>query len=200
MKAWFLTFFLISLSINYTYAQKVNLEKWVSHTVDSLQKNHVDTIEYYHTYCHECVILRKPPTDTLPTHQCEDENSSMQVENKIIYRQKNKYYSLTFNCGYPPIKKELENVKSLRYFLSIIPILNKRDKIITARYKKHKFPAPIIVDGRYEEAFIYCNNVRQNVFMHYDKKTYKGWSNYLWIDEQIKLLQLINSDISLNRQ
>ncbi|HEY8780859.1 MAG TPA: hypothetical protein VIM16_04525 [Mucilaginibacter sp.] len=195
MKTWFLTVFLIVLNINYNYAQKVSLKKWASHTIDSLQKNQVDTIEYYHAYCGECEILRKP-TDTLLTHQCEVENSWTQIVNEIIYKQKDKYYSLTFNCGYPPIKKELKSANSLKYFLSIVPVLNKRDKHEAAMRKKRKFNPPIIVDGGYEEAFLYCSHIKQHVFMQDDQKTDKGWRFYFWIDKQTQLLALLESETS----
>jgi len=190
MKLRLLCFLFIAVSINCSYAQKVNLKKWASHTVDSLQKKRIDTIEYYHAYCGECAILRKP-TDTLPTHQCEVENSWTQRENEIIYKQNNKYYSLTFNCSYPPIKKELKDIKSLGYFLSIVPILVKRDRHEVAMQKKHKFNPPMVVDGGYEEAFFYCGRVRQKIFMQEDQKTDKGWRRYFWIDKQTKLLALL---------
>jgi len=201
MKVRLLNFLLVMLSINYANAQKVDLEKWVSHNVDSLQKIRVDTIEYYHAYCGECIILRKPPilgqpTDTLPTHQCDVGNGWEQRVNDIIYKQKGKYYSLTFNCSYPPIKKELKSANSLKYFLSIVPVLNKRDKHEAAMRKKRKFNPPIIVDGGYEEAFLYCSHIKQHVFMQDDQKTDKGWRFYFWIDKQTKLLALLESETS----
>jgi hypothetical protein len=201
MKIWFLNFLLIVLSMNYTYAQKVSLKKWVSHNVDSLQKIRVDTIEYYHAYCGECVILRKPPmlgqpTDTLPTHQCDVGNGWEQRVNDIIYKQKGKYYSLTFNCIYPAIKKELKSANSLTYFLSIVPVLVKRDKYGQAIQKKHKFNPPVMVDGGYEDAFLYCGNIKQHVFMQEDQKTDKAWRTYIWIDKQTKLLELLESETS----
>ena len=200
MKYWFLlNLLLLILSINYAYSQKVSLDKWVSHTIDSLQKRNIDTIEYYRAYCNECIVSRKPPllgqpTDTLPTHQCDIENGGTERVIDILYKQNNKYYSLTFNCGYPPIKKELKNVKSLDYFLSIVPVLTKRDRYGKAMQKKRKFNPPVMVDGGYEDAFLYCGNIKQHVFMQDDQKTDKGWRTYFWIDKQTKLLELLESE------
>jgi hypothetical protein len=181
--------------MNYTYAQKVSIKNWVSHTIDSLKKNQIDTIEYYHAYCGECEILRKP-TDTLPTHQCDVGNGWEQRVNDIIYKQKGKYYSLTFNCSYPPIKKELKSANSLTYFLSIVPVLVKRDRYGEAMKKRRKFNPPIMVDGGYEDAFLYCGNIKQHVFMQEDQKTDKAWKAYFWIDKQTELLKLLESETS----
>jgi hypothetical protein len=177
-------------------AQTVDVNKWATHIVDSLQKNKVDTIEYYHAYCGECEILRKP-TDTLPTHQC-DVGDWTEILNDIIYKQGGKSYSLTFNCGYPPIKKELKSVKSLDYFLSIVPILNRRDKYGASMQKKRKFNPMVVVDGGYEKALFYCGKVRQSIFMQEDQKTNKGWRAYFWIDKQIKLLALLEAETASN--
>ncbi|MBB3055014.1 hypothetical protein [Mucilaginibacter gotjawali] len=134
------------------------------------------------------------PTDTVPTHQCDVGTGWVQRVNAIIYKQNNKYYSSTFNCGYPPIKKKLTNVKSLDYFLSIIPILNKRDQYGAAMRKRHKFNPLISVDGGYEEAFLYCGRIRKSVFMKEDQKTDKEWRRYFWIDKQTKLLAMLESE------
>jgi hypothetical protein len=202
MKAFILISIMLVAVITAAHAQKVNLQKWVTHTVDSLHKNHVDTIEYYRAYCNECIISRKPPelgqpTDTLPTHQCDIENGGTETVIDIIYKQKNKYYSLTFNCGYPPIRKELKSVKSLDYFLSIVPILAKRDRYGDAMQKKNKFNPPITVDGGYEEAFFYCGHVKQAVFMQDNQKTSTAWRAYFWIDKQTKLLALLEAETAL---
>jgi hypothetical protein len=199
MKFRLLTLLLTILSINFASAQKISLEKWVSHVVDSLNKKQVDTIEYYRAYCNECVILRKPPilgqtTDTLPTHQCAIENGGTERVIEILYKQNNKYYSLSFNCGYPPIKNELKSVKSLDYFLSIVPVLAKRDRYGDALQKKRKFNPPITVDGGYEEAFLFCGHIKQTVYMQDNQKTDKGWRAYFWIDKQTKLLALLESE------
>jgi len=200
MKFWALTLLLIIPGVKHSYAQKVSLKDWVSHTVDSLNRKHVDTIEYYHAYCGECEILRKPPmlggpADTLPTHRCDVGNGWVQMVNDVIYKQKGRYYSLTFNCSYPPIKKELQNVKSLDYFLSIVPVLVKRDKYGDAMQKKRHFNPPITVDGGYEEAFLYCGHVRKSIFMQDGQKTDKGWRTYFWIDKQTKMLAMLESEI-----
>src|ERR1700679_923935 len=88
--------FVISLKAN---AQKINLEKWVAHVVDSLQKNRVDTMVYYHEYCGECYITRAFG-DTVKHHNCQLENSWVQIENTIIYKQNGGYFSLAFDCNY----------------------------------------------------------------------------------------------------
>ena len=194
MKFWLLLFLPIILNIHFAVAQKISLEKWALHNVDSLHKNHVDTIEYYHAYCGECFISGKP-TDTLPRHQCELENSWVEIENIIIYKQKSKYYSLTFDCNYPPIKKELKGCKSIDYFLSVIPVLNKRDKTITEMYRHNKFLGPIVSDGGYEEVFLYCRSIKQHVDIQDYQKTDKTWKSYFWIDKEIKLLTLVGADL-----
>jgi len=195
MKFWSLTLLLIAFGITDNYAQKINLETWTSHIVDSLQKNHIDTIVYYHAYCGECFIARKP-TDTVQPRSCDVGTAWVQIANDIFYKQKGKYFSLTFNCSYPPIKKELKNVKSLDYFLSIVPVLVRRDRYSKEMFKKRKFNPPIVVDGGHEEALLYCGHIKKSVFMQEDQKTDKGWRQYFWIDKQTKLLALLESDIS----
>jgi hypothetical protein len=100
---------LLSFLTTGSFSQKVSIQKWVNHAVDSLKKNHVDTIEYYHQYCGECIILKPPVNVNNPQEKsasyCED-NGWVQVENVIIYQQNGRHYSLTFDCANPPIKKE----------------------------------------------------------------------------------------------
>jgi hypothetical protein len=193
MKFWLLNFLLIVLGINHIYGQKVSIKNWVTHTIDSLQKSNIDTIEYYHAYCGECLI-EQPPGKSVD--YCETDDSWTQVENIIIYQQKGSYYSLAFNCNYPSIKKQLSTVNSLSYFISIVPVLGKRDRYGKALQKKHKFNPPIISDGGYEEAFLYCNKIKQNAFMQEDQKTDKVWRSYFWIDKETKLFELLESDVS----
>jgi len=195
MKRWLIILAFLFLRLTPVDAQKINLEKWVSHTVDSLRKHRVDTIEYYHEYCGGCEIIRKP-TDTIPLHQCETEYSWVQAKNDIIYGQNGKYYLLMFNCGYPPIKREVQIVKSLEYFVSIIPDLDERDKYWAEKRKEHKFAPPITIDGVYEEAILYIGHFKQRVFMQGDQKKDKNWLSFFWMDKQIKLLELLESEIS----
>lgn len=202
LKPFIITFVLILLCLNIVYAQKINLEKWVSKTVDSLKKEKIDTIEYYHSYCGECWIIEKPVDKNTKTNKtyCDVGSGWVQIENIIIYKQKNKYYTLSFNCNYPPIKKELASVKSLDYFISIIPILYKGDKTLKHLYQKNKFNPPIAVDGGYEEAYIYWNKKKQSVFLQEDQKTSKVWNKFFWIPKQVQLLKFIKSDIALKNQ
>jgi hypothetical protein len=184
----------IILNIGFAYAQKINLEKWVSHQVDSLRHEKVDTIEYFHAYCGECAIVEKPPMLGAPSHNCDVGNGWTQLKTIIIYQQNNHYYSLKFNCGYPPIKDELQNIKSIKYFLSIVPDLIKRDKYENALYKKHKLNPPVTVDGGYEEAVLYIPQVKSSVYMQENQKTDKAWRSFFWIGKQTQLLKLLEDE------
>jgi hypothetical protein len=193
MKLNLISLLLFLLCINYVSAQKVNLKRWVKHTVDSLQKDHVDTILYYHEYCSECDVKSK-------VHHCEIEDVGYeQIENIIIYQKNERFYSLTFDCNYPSIKNELISCKSIPYFISVVPVLNARDRAIKGIYKQHKFLPPIPSDGVYTGATIYCNKVTQGIYMSNEQKTdpdsYKAWGQYFWFDKQVKLFELINADL-----
>jgi hypothetical protein len=192
MKIWLISLLLIISGADYTLAQKVSVEKWVKHNVDSLHKIHVDTIEYYNQYCGECVV-RKPGTEK---YNCQTENGYTLAESFIMYQQHGKYYSLEFNCNYPLIKKELNGLNSLSYFVLIIPILNRRDKLQDELFKRHKFLPPVISDGIHEKADIYLNKLRQTIAMHTDEKTNKAWQSYFWIKKQTKLFELLEADVS----
>ena len=195
MKYWPFCFLPVLLSVNLSYGQKVSLEKWVQRNVDSLRKKHVDSTEYYHAYCGECSLISKKG-DTL-THSCDVGNAWGQITNTLIYKENGKYYSLVFDWGYPPIKNELKSVKSIEYFLAIMPVLNDRDKKLKEMYKHFIFPGPSFVDGGYEEAIIYVKGHQQKVAMQENEKTSTAWRTHFWIDKQTKLLTLLESETSL---
>lgn len=195
MKYWPCCFLFLSFSVHLAYAQKVNLEKWVKHTVDSLRKDHIDSIEYYHAYCGECEILKTP--GKISGHTCDVGNGWVQIANIVLYKQKDSYFSLTFDCGYPPVKKELKKVNSIEYFLSIVPVLNERDKTLKEMYKHFIFPGPSFVDGGYEEAIVYVKGHQQKVAMQENEKTSTAWRTHFWIDKQTKLLEMLESETSL---
>jgi hypothetical protein len=203
MKRWLIILLFIISSVTCVDAQKINLEKWVSHTVDSLRNKRVDTIEYYHAWCCECEVTRRPPnfTDTSKGHECDVVGSTgcEQISTLLIYKQNHTYYSLPFNCGYPPIKKDLKNIKSLDYFISLIPVLSKRDSYNKEMRRKHKFNPPMVVDGGYEEAILYISGRKRSVYMQDDQKTTKVWRTYFWIDKQTKLLALLESETTAAR-
>ena len=182
-----------------SFAQKINLEKWVKINIDSLHKIGVDTAIYYHDYCGNCMILAKPFKDTVHTrvkrHQCEIENSWTEIDNVIIYQQNGLFFSLTFDCSYPPIKKALSACNSIRYATSLIPILNRRDSYLSSSVKKGKFLLPIVADGGYEAAEIYLKNIHQHIYMQENQKTDKQWRAQFWIDKQTQLLLLLRADI-----
>ncbi len=186
---------MVLLCANHCHAQKkISITKWVAKTVDSLQRNHVDTIEYYHSYCGECMIADNPNEEKHRTY-CETDDGWTQIESTIIYQQKGKYYSLTFNCNEPAMKKTMATVASLQYFLSIIPDLDKRDKTIKAIYKRHQFLPMVATDGSYEDAYIFCRKVKQGASMRYTQKTDAAWRAYFWIDKETDLFRLMLSDI-----
>ncbi|WP_295672918.1 hypothetical protein [uncultured Mucilaginibacter sp.] len=202
MKFWLLSFFLTVLGINYTYAQEVNLKEWVSHKIDSLQNSHIDTIEYYHQYCAGCFIRK---TSTTKKHNICEADGYTQIENIIIYQQRGKFYSLAFNCNYPLVERRLSEIKSFAYFLSIVPILNKRDSIITATENAYKNRSIVMNDtnkflfgggddGIFEEAYLVVKELKQSVKMELDQKTDKVWRSYFWIDKQTKLLTMLESE------
>lgn len=166
------------------------MDQWVFNIVDSLRQNKVDTIEYYHAYCGECMV-EKPNTSS-----CYVNTGWTQIQNTIIYKQEGVYYSLTFNCSYPPIKQQLQGVKSLDYFLSITSLLDKRDKYQAVLRKNKKFNPPVIVDGGYEEAVLYYNGSTKSVYMQENQKNDKVWRSLFWIDKQTKLLKLMESETS----
>lgn len=180
-----------------SFAQKNNLEKWVKINVDSLYNIGVDTVIYYHYYCGECMVLKPINTtdSTAKSHQCEIDNSWVQIINVIIYQQNGAFFALSFNCSYPPIKSPLKTCSSIPYFISIIPDLDRRDKVQKAMFKKHKFNPPIVVDGGYEEASIYLRKKTQSIDLQEDQKTDTAWRSFFWIDKEAHLLKFIASDI-----
>jgi hypothetical protein len=188
MKLLIIAFISILFSAN-VYAQK-GIEKINSHKIDSLQHVNVDTIIYYQSYCGECEILGHKQS-------CYVLSGYTLIENVIIYQQKGKFYSLDFDCYNSSVKKQLDSCKSIPYFISILSTLNKRNKTIKAIYKKGDFLGPGTSDGGFEEAHIYFNKNKQTVSMSAAEKTrlYDVYKKYFWIDKEIHLLKLIESDI-----
>ncbi len=118
-----------------------------------------------------------------------------------MYCQNGFFYSLNFDCYNLPVKKQLDNCKSIPYALSIIPTLNARDKTIKAMSKKGKFLGPVQADGSFEKVDIYWEKKEQSISMASSEKEefYKIYKRYYWIDSQIKLLKLINTDLTIKR-
>ena len=180
MKKYLVGLLFLAAVLN-AFAQKVRLNTWVERNIDSLRKIGVDTIVYYHAYCGECEVLEKPINiaDTSEKkHDCEIDNSWTQIANVIVYQQNNTFITLTFNCNYPPLKAELKTCKSIPYFISIIPTLNRRDKMQQQMFKRGKFNPPVTVDGGYEETWIYLNGKKQHIYLQENQKTDKAWRSF----------------------
>jgi len=177
------------LNVQVCYGQK-DIEKLSRDKIDSLNHIKVNTILYYRSFCGECEILGHG-------RFCKADFGYTLISNIIIYRQNGNFYSLDFDCYDQPIKKQIDNCKSIPYSLSIISILNSRDKTLKVFYKKGKFLGPVQVDGTFETVNIYFNKQHQTLSMSNSEKTdlYKIYKKYYWIDSQIKLLNLISADI-----
>jgi hypothetical protein len=174
-------------------AQKINLEKWVKHQRDSLIRNGIDTIIYYHHYCGECSLLENKDNK----HREALDNGWTLIESYFIFKKNGDFFSLTFNYCSPPIISKLDFCKSIPYFLSIIPVLHKRDWVYAQMRKQAKFFPPIPTDGSYEEATIYFRKHSSKVSLSdYQKKEgYKYWKKYFWIDKELKIVSLIEEDL-----
>ena len=83
-------------------AQKINLAEWVKHQRDSLIRNGVDTIIYYHQYCGECSLI-----ETKDNKHCEAfDNDWVLIDSYFIYKKNGTAFSLRFNYCNPPLKKK----------------------------------------------------------------------------------------------
>jgi hypothetical protein len=159
----------------------------------------VDTLEWYYSYCGECIIKR-PDTNnhTIKFRACQTESGYELIDNAIIYKQNGKYFMLNFDCMNIALKKQLIDCKSLAYFISIIPVLYERDKQIKSMEKKGRFPYPMQADGGFQDAYIYLNNSVHHVYIQdevdQDRKT-KQTGNY-WLSKEFKLADLISADIT----
>ena|ERR1700761_8902174 len=193
MKRYLLFYLLYCSALSYCSAQNVNLQKWVNRNVDSLQREHIDTIIYYHSYCGECYIIQSK--SDLHKDCTITDDSWTQLENRIIYQQNGQYFTLTFNCNYPPLKQQLKTGYSIPYFISIIPVLNKRDQVQNKMFKQHKFNPPVLIDGGYEEASIYLHKTTKRIYLQEYQKTDKNWRKFFWIDKETYLFKLIADDL-----
>ncbi|MBS7563810.1 hypothetical protein KHS38_05290 [Mucilaginibacter sp. Bleaf8] len=62
-------------------AQSINIRKWANRQIDSLNRIHVDTIVYYHSFCGNCEVRRS-------YNFCEVyDNGNVTMENAIVYKQ-----------------------------------------------------------------------------------------------------------------
>jgi hypothetical protein len=181
---------LFTLLVAYANAQLLSIEKWRKHTIDSLHKKKIDTILYYHEYCDECSVKNPLPYKIA--------GLSAQIVNTVIYRQNGEFFSLQFNCAFPPVKKQLPVCKSISYAISVIPVFEARDRSYDTMRKAKKFPPPTITDGVYAEVTIYCNRKEQSASMSMDMPDdlFKVWRQYFWFDKEDKLLKLVRADIT----
>jgi hypothetical protein len=193
MKKGIIFCLICTLSLQLAHAQNI-VEKITQYKIDSLKHIDVDTIIYYHSYCGECIIPN-------PKHTCTADYGYTLTANVLIYRQNGNFYSLDFDCYNLPVKKQLDNCKSIPYALSIIPTLNARDKTLKAMSKKRKFLGPVQADGDFEKVSIYYVNKQQSLSMASLEKDefYKTYRKYYWINSQIKLLKLISIDLATKK-
>ena len=55
------------------------------------------------------------------------------------------------------------------------------------------------IDGGFEEADIYCNQIKQHIYMSGMEAANKAYKKYFWLDKEIKLLELISSDVAIKK-
>jgi len=175
-------------------AQKIDLNAWAKKQKDSLIRNGIDTIMYYHQYCGECTVKEKTGNKICDV----SDNDWTLINSYYIFKKKGAYYSLKFNYCNPPIITKLVPCKSISYFLSILMALHNRDLTYTQMHKKAKFFPPIPSDGSYEDATLYINKKIHNASLsEYQKKDgYKYWKKYPWIDKEIALMKLVEQDLN----
>jgi hypothetical protein len=192
-----LLFLLLILFAFNTYAQKKGIEKLSKHKIDSLRNKHIDTILWYHSYCGECFI--KKNDNPIKYANCTVQSGYDLTYNAIIYKQKDKYFILNFDCNNLLIKRQLDSCKSIPYFISIMSILNSRDKTIKEIYRKGGFLGPLQSDGGFEDADIYYHNIKQHITMTSTEATDEVYKQYFWIGKEIKLFRLISGDIVIKK-
>jgi len=185
--------FLLIISFRLCHAQK-GIEKLSAHKIDSLQHIRVDTLLYYCSYCGECDVLGRK-------HNCYMASGYIVSNNFIIYQQQGKFYLLDFDCYNFYTKKQLENIKSISYFCSIIPTLYARDKFFKDQWKKGLFPRPSIADGSFEDAEIVVNKKKHYISMAEAEKTdlRDTDKSHYWVNKEIKLLKLVEEDLAVNK-
>jgi hypothetical protein len=182
------------LLASHIYAQKISIEKLSKQKIDSLRSKHVDTMLWYHSYCGECEVFNKE----IKYANCNVFSGYTLTYNSILYKQMSKYFILNFDCNNLVMKRQLDTCKSIPYFISIIPILNARDKTLKVMHKNGEF-FPWQVDGGFEDADIYINKTTQHISMSDMEETNKVFKKYIWIGKQIKLLKLVSGDIAVKK-
>ena len=74
----------------------------------------------------------------------------------------------------------------------MIHILNRRNKVLLERQKKHLFNGPIIVDGGYQLATLYIHEKKMTVSLH-DDDLQKDKS--FWLKNEFELVRKIEDDM-----
>ncbi|MEO6851607.1 MAG: hypothetical protein ABI203_10065 [Mucilaginibacter sp.] len=190
----FLLLLVLLFSFSVSYSQK-GIEKLSKEKIDSLKNIQIDTIIWYHSYCGECFFKK---TDApIKYYTCQVESGYDLSYNAIIYQQVGKYFILNFDCNNLVIKRQLDTCKSMSYFISIISVLNARDKAIEQMRKKGQFSGPSQTDGGFEDVEISLNKNFQHVHIQdeIDYNTSKMAQQNFWNIKEIKLIRLISNDI-----
>lgn len=185
---------LLVFSHQQAVAQKVDLKSWAKRQKDSLMRNGVDTILFYHHYCSECAV-----TEQKANKNCEvtDDDWTL-IDCYFIFRKKGVFYSIKFNYCNPPVITRLHSCKSIPYFLSISRVLHNRDLTYAQMRKQGKFFPPVPTDGSYEEVTLYIRKrINQASLSEYQKREgYKYWKKYPWIDKEIALFKMVTQDLN----
>ncbi len=197
--------FLVAIPLSNLFAQKPTLTQLTKTKVDSLRKTGADAIMWYKSYCGECEVISHEthPASIPANHYCTvDAQGYTLTDNVILYKQNDSYYKLIFDCTYPLKKEKLDSCRSIAYFISIVPVLNHRDRAIKALYKSGRFLGPSQSDGGFEDVTLYLKKASQRVSMADGEKgdMYAVYKKYFWINKEIKLLDLIEKDIAIKNK
>jgi hypothetical protein len=186
------------------HAQK-SVEQVSREKVDSLRKLHIDTLIWYHSYCGECFFKK---TDAkVKYYTCQVQSGYDLSYNAIIYKQHGSYFLLNFDCSSPVIKSLLDTCNAADYFISIIPQLDERDKIIEQMKKNNEFSGPFQIDGFFSEADIYFNGKSQHADLSHMVESesnqsgiYKDYKKkLLQIDLEVNLFKILRADLKTIR-
>jgi hypothetical protein len=186
---YLITYLILSISTITTFGQGLNP---INHIVRQLKKKGADTILVYISGCDGCQITNRRANCT-----CLDMKAITAVF--LIFKLKGQFYKEEFTCCNETSLIKMDSSSSVPYFLVLKDILKRRDAYYKDMAKHVKFFPPIATDNPYEEIdLIVPHHNYEIVLSSYQRNEgYDVWKKYFWIDNEIKLMDLVRKDIGI---
>lgn len=188
MKNKLLILFVALLANQIVIAQ--NRPKSVELFKNKLLKKGIDTMIIYVNGCANCMVEVDRP-------DCHCLDSEVVNEVYFIYKKQGRIFKTDYSCCTEDSIK-IKTSKSIPYFISLNKVFSDKSIFLNGTANTGKFPAPV-TDEAYEDIELIAGEKYQRFTLYFNQRHegHEAWKKFPWIDNEIKLADLIRNDLGL---